>query len=744
MSMASQTAADTVPLQYVKGIGPQRARVLASEGIVTPDDVLRLVPRGYIDRSLVGSMRDIAVRLQAQSEWLESPGNIPASVSSESSVLVTVDHVSERPLRGGRSMLTASVADQMGGQAQLVFWNAIGYYRTLLKVGERFLVSGMPEFNDRFGRLTFTHPELDRVDDDDIERMKQGAVLSMYPMSQRMKSAGITMRMLRSLVNSALELLQNSVIEVLPNEILERHHLMQRSEAIRKIHCPESMAEATEAWRRLKYEEFFLFQIMLAQRQGTLKRSEPGIVMHPKSPRARALMERLPYALTSAQRRVINEIIADVKQGIPMHRLLQGDVGSGKTIVALLCMLNAVDNGYQTALMVPTEILAEQHYRNFIRLLDGLDVSVELLVGAQGKKVRRTVEDKVQTGQAHIIVGTHALFDGNISYNNLGLVVIDEQHRFGVAQRAELQRLGRISHAGHQLWPHVLVMSATPIPRTLAMTVYGDLDTSVIDELPQHRKPIKTKVVFESQIKQAYDFIREHVRDGRQAYIVFPLVEKSEKLEVKSAVEHYEYFQKSVFPDLTVGLLHGRMTAAEKDVVMTEFLEARTKVLVATTVIEVGVDVPNATVMLIENAERFGLAQLHQLRGRVGRGADQSYCLLATKDHYRYHLKSADAGVERAKSIARLRTMEETTNGFTIAEVDLNLRGPGDVMGTRQSGIPEFAYANIVSDGDLLTLARSDAFAVVADDPELVQPNHAALRRHVMAQLSGQNSVHIA
>jgi len=422
-----------------------------------------------------------------------------------------------------------------------------------------------------------------------------------------------------------------------------------------------------------------------------------------KSLRARQLLERLPFELTSAQKRVLREIIADLQRAEPMNRLLQGDVGSGKTIVAVLAIVYAVDNGFQAAIMAPTEILAEQHFHTFQRYLEPLGITVVQLVGGQKQKLRRELLEQIASGKASVIVGTHALFQQTVEYHRLGLIVIDEQHRFGVMQRAALRERAMQSYQEAAVAPHILVMSATPIPRTLAMTLYGQ-------------------------------FVREQVRQGYQAYFVYPLVEQSEKLQLKSAVEHYEYLQQKIFPDLRIGLLHGQMFWYEKEDVMRAFKNREYDILVATTVIEVGIDVPQATIMVIENAERFGLAQLHQLRGRVGRGAAQSYCFLVTKDHFRYHLAARNATAERNATVVRLRTMERTTNGFEIAEVDLQLRGPGDLLGTRQSGLPEFRFVDLVRDGDIISAARREAFAIVERDPQLRTPPYRSLREELLAR----------
>ncbi|MCO6465074.1 MAG: ATP-dependent DNA helicase RecG [Bradyrhizobiaceae bacterium] len=718
-------------------MGPSRARALSAEGIQSALDLVRLVPRGYVDRSTASSLRAVMQNLQSSSLWSNAGSKDIAAITREVSVVVTVSHLGERTVGRGRRMLQATVVDESGATAKVIFWNAVNYFGKLLSADSAFLLSGVPEYDARFNQVTFTHPEIEKIDAEEIEQLASGVVLPTYSISQKMRAAGVSDRLLRSMIDQVLDDVLGSLPEVLPSALLSRHGLLPRALALRYLHQPPTIAQAAEARRRLKHEELFYFQLRLAQRHALQSQPRNGLVMEARSPRARHLVESLPFELTGAQRRVIHEIVADMSSGSVMNRLLQGDVGSGKTIVALLCMLNVIDNGYQAVLMAPTEILAEQHYRGILRMLRDMDVVVCQVVGGQNKRQRSDVAERIASGEAQIIVGTHALFEANIEYNKLGLIVIDEQHRFGVAQRAELMKMGKHSHLQNNQTgqpppdPHVLVMSATPIPRTLAMSVYGDLDLSVIDQLPANRKPIVTKVVFESGLPAAYEFIRSQVAEGKQAYLVYPLVEKSEKIEAKSAIEHFEHLSQHVFPELSLGLVHGQMTWGEKDQVMQSFLQRELQILVSTTVIEVGVDVSNATVMLVENAERFGLSQLHQLRGRVGRGADQSYCLLATKDHFQYQLKRNHSTTERANSVVRLRTMEETTDGFRIAEVDLELRGPGDVLGTRQSGLPEFTYANIVTDAAVLSKAREDAFLLIRADPTLSKPEHQLVKRHL-------------
>ena len=512
--------------------------------------------------------------------------------------------------------------------------------------------------------------------------------------------------------------------ETLSGALLEEYSLLPKEDAVRQLHFPDSEEQLDRARYRMKFEELFFFELGLAFRKEAVKTERPGIAFNVQSASARKLLSMLPFELTGAQKNALKEILDNMKSSHPMNRLLQGDVGSGKTIVSLLAMLVAIDNGYQCAMMAPTEILAEQHAQTLRRLLEDFPIKIEQLVGGLKKRVRENLLYDLRNNNVQILVGTHALFQEDVEFAKLGFVVIDEQHRFGVKQRAALMEKG--------VMPDTLIMSATPIPRTLTMTLYGDLDVSVIDELPANRKPIKTAIRFESGVDNVWNFVRLEVQEGRQVYIVYPLVEKSEKLELKSAVEHFEYHKETNFPDLKLGLLHGQMFWYEKDEIMQDFLDKKIDILIATTVIEVGIDVPNASVMVIENAERFGLSQLHQLRGRVGRGSDQSYCILITKDHFRYQMRRGmsqnEQRKERTASIRRLKAMVETTDGFKISEIDLELRGPGDMVGTRQSGMPEFDHVNLVTDGPIIAETRTAAFALAEADPELKSPENKPVR----------------
>lgn len=727
------------PLQFIKGVGPKRADVLAEAGLQTPVDILYAIPYQYVDRNAAASIATLYEKLRADDLWSGSAQAI-ASANSEVSLMATVTHVETRSVGKSKKMFTALITDSSGARAQLVFWNYVQHFERTIRIGDTYLVSGIAEYDAQRNIIRFTHPELDKIGEDDAERVLQGSILPKYRLSQKLKSAGITMRLMRSIAEQVIEKALLTEVDPFPDVFRHKYNLQPLKAALRALHFPTSHSEIEDARYRMKFEELFFFELILATRQRNRKSSGRGIQMNVKSPRARDLVDKLPYHLTSAQKRVVNEIMRDISSGEPMNRLLQGDVGSGKTIVALLCMLSVVDNGYQALIMAPTEILADQHFRTIRSLLRDSGVNIELMVGGQKRKLRREILSRISSGETHIIAGTHALFESEIEYHKLGLAVIDEQHRFGVAQRAELKRLGSDSH----FEPHFLVMSATPIPRTLSMTLYGDLDVSVIDVLPDNRHPIQTQVVYSSQIESVYKKIRTEVQQGRQGYIVYPLVEKSDKLAFKSAVEHYKMLSEQVFPDLRVGLLHGQMFWYEKDDIMKSFLQKGLDILVATTVVEVGVDIPNATVMLIEDAERFGLSQLHQLRGRVGRSVYQSYCYLATKDHFQYAVSNAHAAAERANAAVRLRTMEETNDGFRIAEVDLQIRGPGDLMGTRQSGLPKFRYADLVTDGPIVTAARKEAFATLEADPHLRKEEHGLIRDRLIRDFNQKSYITVA
>lgn len=715
ISLESEVASSS--LQYVKGIGPARAAALVEIGVRSVRDLMLIPPRGYLDRRSVLTLRQIRLLMGSEE-------GVPDEVTS----IVEVRRLQLHEMGRGRKRLVIRVADATG-EANLVFFQGAQYFIRSYQPNDLLAISGAPEVFS--GTVQWVHPEMERLEREEERMIHSGRIIPQYRETARMKSAGLTSRSLRTLIGTVLETFgEEELTETLSEEIRSAYDLLPLREAVAQSHFPESEESLALARRRMKFEELFFFELGMAMRKEIIRTQEEGISFETKSRLAGKLLENFGFVLTGAQQRVLSEILEAMASPSSMNRLLQGDVGSGKTVVALLAMLVAVENGYQCAFMAPTEILAEQHTLTLKRMLDGLGLEVIQLVGGLKKRARGELLYRLRNNEVNIVVGTHALFQDDVEYANLGLVVIDEQHRFGVDQRARLRNKGRR--------PDTLIMTATPIPRTLTMTVFGDLDVSVIDELPANRKPVRTAVRFENNIDTVWNFVRSEVGAGRQTFIVYPLVEKSEKLELKSAVEHFEYLSQSVFPDLKLGLLHGQMFWYEKEETMRDFLERKIDIMIATTVIEVGIDIPNASVMVIENAERFGLSQLHQLRGRVGRGNDQSYCILLTKDHFRYQLKRGmsqnEARQERKGAIRRLEAMVETNDGFKISEIDLELRGPGDLVGTRQSGLPEFRYANLITDGPVVVQARTAAFDLIESDPDIRRPENLLIREALATQ----------
>ena len=688
------------PLRYLQGVGPRRAASLAALGVETVEDLLYALPFRYEDRRAFGRIG--ALR----------PGGaeVALAVRVERSRLI-------RTRRPGFTIFEAWLRDE-SGTIRAVWYNQ-PFLQRVFPAGRRAVVFGRASL-DRHGReLVLENPDHEILDEADAEGIHTGRIVPVYR-----KLGELSSRMQRTLIFRLLESLPAGALpEPVPREIGSRHGLLPRLEALRQTHFPPPDSEPDDlaarrslAQRSLAFEEIFLLQLGLAVRRFGFREEERGISYAVPDALRTRLARLLPFRLTAAQKRVLREIRADLESPHPMRRLLQGDVGSGKTIVALLAMLVAVENGYQAALMAPTEILAEQHFRSLSRLLEqkGADYRLVLLAGSLRSARRREALAEMESGAAQIVVGTHALFEPKVRFRRLGLVVVDEQHRFGVLQRAAL--------AGKGVRPDVLVMTATPIPRSLALTVYGDLDLSVIDELPPGRTPIRTLVRGEAERERVYEGVRIAVSQGQQAYVVVPLVEETEKTDLKAATAFAKRLGEQVFPDLRVGLVHGRLKGEGKEEVMRAFVEKRIQVLVATTVIEVGVDVPNATVMVVEHAERFGLSQLHQLRGRVGRGSARSYCVLMV----------AEDGIGR-DARERLRIMEETSDGFRIAEKDLELRGPGVVFGTQQHGLSDLQFLSLVlRDSALLESARTEAHALVNRGAE-----GRALAQAVLGSLRG-------
>jgi ATP-dependent DNA helicase RecG len=703
-------------LQYVKGVGPKRSEALAQIDIHSICDLLYYFPRGYLDRSQIVSIADLR-------KYAER--NEPVTIVAE------VFRVEARRSKRTRRLLFLLTVKDANGFLACLWFEGYQWLKDAFEVGELLALSAVPSF-DKLDRPQFIHPQFDRLksveaDEPDWSKLfNTGGIIPKYHSGEALERVGLDSRGFRRIIRNAADKHLSVITETLSPEMLQRHHFCDLPFAIRSIHFPQQLQDLEHARRRLKFDELFFLELMIVLRKYHQQQQLRGFTYDVKSASAGKLLHSLSFELTASQRRVIHEITEDLKTPYPMNRLLQGDVGSGKTIVALLSALVAVDNGLQVAFMAPTEILAEQHYRTLTTFLNDMPVNVRLLIGGQKKKLREDVLEDIRSGSANIIVGTHALVEGHVEFAKLGFIIIDEQHRFGVLQRAVLRQKG--------MNPDVLVMTATPIPRTLAMTVYGDLEISVINEMPKNRKPIRTAIRTEQQKPRVYEFVKEEIMHGRQAYIVFPLVEESETLDLKAATIEYERLQQEVFPEGKLGLLHGRMKSEEKDDVMHQFKAGEIQILVSTTVIEVGIDIPNATIMIIENAERFGLAQLHQLRGRVGRGAEQSYCILiANYGWFEKHHRKKDALDVREETVTaqqRLDAMAATTDGFKIAEIDLKLRGPGEFFGTKQSGLPDLRIASLVDDAELITLARREAFDIVQHDPHLCLPSNKNIREH--------------
>lgn len=673
-------------VKFVKGIGPKRAELLEKElGIRTAADLLRHYPHSYIDRSKYYAIREFA-------------GEMPY-------VQVRGRFVNFNVLGEGAKMRMVGLFTDGERSIDIVWFRQIKRLRESLQPGREYVVFGKPNtFN---GRWQMPHPEIDPADSTGAKEGLRG----VYPLTETLRQRGIGSRNFFVWIQTLLE--GRSIADPMPPQVVAGEQLMPLGQALRHVHLPQSQQQLEQARCRLKFDELFVIQIDMLRRVRARRTETQSYRFSRIGQWFNAFYTQcLPFALTDAQKRVIKEIRADVNTGRQMNRLIQGDVGSGKTIVALMAMLIALDNGYQACMMAPTEILAQQHYETLSSMTAKIGLNVRLLTGSTRTAERRVIAEELRDGSLHILVGTHALIEDNVEFGRLGLAIIDEQHRFGVAQRARLWNKSAMP-------PHILVMTATPIPRTLAMTVYGDLDVSVIDQLPPGRKPVQTLLRYDNQRQGTYKSIYRQLRMGRQVYIVYPLIDENEKLDMRSLQEGYEIVRQT-FPDYEVAMVHGRMKPAEKDHQMQLFASGQARILVATTVIEVGVNVPNASVMVIENAERFGLSQLHQLRGRVGRGADQSYCVLMTK----YQIA--------ADTRKRLEVMTSTTDGFVIAEADMKFRGPGDIEGTMQSGMPfELHIASLATDGQILQQARLAAEGLLDSDPDLSQPANAPFKSHM-------------
>ena len=674
-------------IQYLTGVGPNRRKMLSDElGIQTFGDLLQYYPYKHIDRSRLYSIRELT-------------GDMPFV-----QVKGTILSFETFKMSARKERVVAHFTDGSGKVMDLTWFNGGKYAKQSYKIGTEYIVFGRPNVYN--GRINVTHPDIDPADKLELSAM---GMQPYYNTTEKMKKAGLNSRAIERIVKTLLATIKEELTETLPDFITQKLHLMSRDEALRKIHYPQNAKELERARVRLKFEELFFIQLNILRYASDQRRKYRGYLFTKVGENFNGFYhDHLPFSLTEAQKRVIREIRKDMGSGRQMNRLLQGDVGSGKTLVALVSMLIAIDNGYQACIMAPTEILAEQHLQTIRNFLQDMPIRVELLTGIVKGKRRQEILDGLLDGSVQILVGTHAVIEDTVQFAHLGFVVVDEQHRFGVAQRAKLWTKGVNP-------PHVLVMTATPIPRTLAMTLYGDLDVSVIDELPPGRKPVVTQHVYDNSMRTLYDGIRQQINEGRQVYIVFPLIEESEKIDLKNLEAGFEVLRQ-VFPEFRMSKVHGKMKPSEKEAEMQQFVQGKTQILVATTVIEVGVNVPNASVMVILEAQRFGLSQLHQLRGRVGRGADQSYCILVTG----YQL-SADTR-------KRIDIMCETNDGFRIAEADLKLRGPGDLEGTQQSGMAfDLKIADIARDGQLVQMARDEASAIIEADPLCQDPRYNLL-----------------
>jgi ATP-dependent DNA helicase RecG len=678
-------------IEYLRGMGPQKAALFNKElNIFTYGELIQYYPFRYEDRTKFYKIRDLHEELEnvqiiAKIRKVETIGD------------------------ARRKRLVAYIYDETG-EMELTWFKGIQWVVKKLLIGPTFVFYGKP---NKYGRkFSIAHPEMEPLSQVQEEK---SFFQPVYSTTEKLRSKFLDSKGISRIMEGLVQVAFPQIQETLPLDIMQRFNLISKQIALKQIHFPDNPEILKLSRFRLKFEEFFFVQLRLLKLKLTRTEKSKGQILNQTELLTKFYKEHLPFELTEAQKRVVREAFGDMKSGKQMNRLIQGDVGSGKTMVAFICILIAISSGAQACLMAPTEILANQHYEGLKEYADLMGLNIALLTGSTKKSARKIIHEMLLSGELHIIIGTHALLEDIVQFNNLGLAIVDEQHRFGVAQRAKLWA------KNEQFFPHVLVMTATPIPRTLAMTLYGDLDISVIDEMPKGRKPIQTVHRYDKDRLKVFGFMRKQIQEGRQVYVVYPLIEESETLDLKNLMDGFESICRA-FPEYPVSIVNGNMKAADKDYEMQRFVKGETKIMVATTVIEVGVNVPNASVMVVENAERFGLSQLHQLRGRVGRGADQSYCILMTK----YEL-SKDSRI-------RLETMVRTNNGFEIADVDLKLRGPGDLMGTQQSGLADLLIADLSKDAPILNLARDAAQQLLLEDPELGRPEHAMVLRQIRAQ----------
>jgi ATP-dependent DNA helicase RecG len=721
-------------VQYLKSVGPKRAEAFKKIGIENIRDILFFFPSKHLDRTTTVTST-------------KAYGYLMNGFDGEMTVMAKVVDKEIRRF-GKRELLKVQLRDS-AGFFECVWFQGVKYFYSIFNEGNIFAVSGKPVIS-KYGNLQFTHPDFDKITEDESQSfLNTGKIIPFYRIPKELKDRNIGDFSLRKIINNAVENYADQLDETLTDEILLQHSLLNIREAVKNYHYPETKEKLQIASRRFIFEELFYLEILVALRKSNYKTKFSGNSFKIKSNLIPHFLKTLPFSLTKAQLKVLSEIKKDMESPFPMNRLLQGDVGSGKTIVALIAMLIAVDNGFQAALMAPTEILADQHAKNISKLLKPLNelikkqnkveqVKISLILGGQNKSAKEKLRLNTELQETNIVVGTHALFEEKVKFNNLGLVIVDEQHRFGVAQRAKLQSKAKT--------PDVIVMSATPIPRTLSMTVYGDLDISTIDEMPKNRKLIKTILRDESKLPSIYKFISDKKKEGYQSFIVYPLVEESDKLELSAAETFYEKLKRTYLRNLNIGLIHGKMPWQQKEEAMQLFFAKKYDVLIATTVIEVGIDIPDANIILINDAHRFGLSQLHQLRGRIGRGNKQGFCILVTKKEFvseeQFALNNIDFNymsstqIERHKTAIRLQSMVNYKDGFKIADIDLRLRGPGDVFSTKQSGFPDLKYADLVNDINILIEAKLAAFKLIENDPRLNSTHNKIIRQNIIQKYS--------
>jgi ATP-dependent DNA helicase RecG len=701
-------------VQYLKSVGPKRAESFSKIGINTIKDLLFYFPSRYLDRSTI--LNSIKVVQHVVNGYQGEVTIIGKVVDSE------IHYYNKKQI------FKVQFKDN-AGFFECVWFQGAKYFKDVFKSGNYFAVSAKPVLT-KYGHLQFVHPDFDRLaENESKEFLNTGKIIPFYRMAKELRESNLGDLSLRRIIHQAVENFSSDIDESLPDYIVKEKNLLPLSDTIKEIHFPKNASTLDLAKHRMKFEELFYLECLVALRKRLQEKKKKSfsIIINPQP--LKAFIKSLPFELTESQLKVLSEIRNDLVSNRPMNRLLQGDVGCGKTIVALICMLIVVESGYQSVLMVPTEILADQHNKRISDLVKPFGINVDLLIGGQKKSERDRILKDINSGKTNIIIGTHALIEDNVQFNKLGLVVIDEQHRFGVVQRSTLVQKG--------FQPDVLIMTATPIPRTLSMTAYGDLDNSIIDQMPKNRKQIKTYLRGESKLKDIYDFIITKSKSGNQTFLVYPLVEESDKLELKAANNYFEELQTNQLKELRLCLIHGRMNWRDKEKIMFDFAAKKYDVLVSTTVIEVGIDIPDANIMVINDAFRFGLSQLHQLRGRVGRSDRQAYCILVAKDslairsdrfNFNFDFLSPD-NIEKNKTIIRLNSMIKYPSGFDLAEIDLKLRGPGNIFGTQQSGLPELKYSNLIEDSKILSEAKEFSFKIINDDKNLSQEKNILIKK---------------